>query len=233
MKFNYRDISAEIVYSKRKTISLEVNINGEVKIRAPKGVKISFLESILEKKYNWIISKRKELLEKSNKKIVHNYKEGERYLYLGKYYELKIIKDSIYRDSLVFIENDKLIIKTDLNSQENIREILEQWYRKMTYELAIMRVNYYKKYFSKYPTAIKSKEQKKRWGSCTYDNKLLFNWRCSMAPLEIFDYIVVHEMCHMSIKNHSKLFWDDVERVLPSYKSSHSWLKENGILLEL
>lgn len=72
----------------------------------------------------------------------------------------------------------------------------------------------------------------KRWASCTKNNELLFNWRSVMAPSNILDYIIVHELCHMKYKNHSKEFWDSVCEILPDYEIRREWLKNNGIKLD-
>lgn len=85
-------------------------------------------------------------------------------------------------------------------------------------EVVRERVQYYQRFFSKTPKAIKIKEQKKRWGSCTYQNELLFNWRIIMARSDALDYIVVHEMCHRVHKDHSKNYWNPVASVLPDYE---------------
>ncbi len=82
-------------------------------------------------------------------------------------------------------------------------------------------------------TDIKVKEQKRRWASCTGKNAILFNWRISMARADVLDYIVVHEMCHMDHRNHSKYFWNRVEEIMPNYKEKHEWLKINGMNLYL
>ena len=72
------------------------------------------------------------------------------------------------------------------------------------------------------------REQKTRWGSCTSEGNLNFNWRLIFAPEEVVDYIVVHELAHRKEMNHSRAFYDVVASVLPDYKVQEKWLKENG-----
>ena len=72
------------------------------------------------------------------------------------------------------------------------------------------------------------REQKTRWGSCTSEGNLNFNWLLILAPPEVLDYVVVHELCHRKEMNHSGAFWAEVEKVLPDYKEQVKWLKENG-----
>ena len=72
------------------------------------------------------------------------------------------------------------------------------------------------------------REQKTRWGSCSSKGNLNFNWKLILAPPEVLDYVVVHELCHLKEMNHSKAFWDEVGKVMPEYETYKLWLKENG-----
>jgi predicted metal-dependent hydrolase len=73
----------------------------------------------------------------------------------------------------------------------------------------------------------------KRWGSCSHQGNLNFAWRLIMAPLPIIDSVVVHELVHLEVKNHSKAFWNKVEISHPQYKEHKDWLKNMGHLLRL
>lgn len=82
-------------------------------------------------------------------------------------------------------------------------------------------------------TRITIRSQKTRWGSCSSKGGLNFNWRLYLAPPEILDYVVVHELCHLVEMNHSKAFWDLVGSILPDYKEREQWLKDNGSSLDI
>ena len=72
------------------------------------------------------------------------------------------------------------------------------------------------------------RDQKNRWGSCSQTGNLNFNFRLILAPLEVLDYVVVHELCHRRQMNHSTQFWQEVAQVLPDYRKRKAWLTENG-----
>ncbi|MEE8381899.1 MAG: M48 family metallopeptidase [Thermodesulfobacteriota bacterium] len=102
-----------------------------------------------------------------------------------------------------------------------------------TWQTIEQRVKRYGKRLGVLPRDIKIKDQKKRWGSCSNNGILRFNWRISMAPVSIIDYIVVHELCHLKIKSHSPDFWKLVSLALPDYQERREWLKTNTPLLKL
>ena len=95
------------------------------------------------------------------------------------------------------------------------------------YELAV-RVAYYAEKLGVSYGKITLRQQKTRWGSCAANGKLNFNWLLILAPPEVLDYVVVHELCHRREMNHSQAFWKEVEKILPDYRERQKWLKDNG-----
>lgn len=90
------------------------------------------------------------------------------------------------------------------------------------------RVEYFAKVIGVTYGKITVRNQKTRWGSCSSKENLNFNCLLMLAPPEVLDYVVVHELCHRKQMNHSKAFWLEVEKVLPDYKEARKWLKEEG-----
>ena len=90
------------------------------------------------------------------------------------------------------------------------------------------RTMYYAKQIGVTYNRITLRQQKTRWGSCSANGNLNFNWLLILAPPEVLDYVVVHELCHRKEMNHSPLFWNEVKKILPDYENQVKWLKENG-----
>ena len=107
-------------------------------------------------------------------------------------------------------------------------QALENRYRNAAREVFTNRVAYYHRFTGGHYTSITIRDQKTRWGSCSQTGNLNFNFRLILAPLEVLDYVVVHELCHRRQMNHSTQFWQEVAQVLPDYRKRKAWLTENG-----
>lgn len=120
---------------------------------------------------------------------------------------------------------------------ETQRISLEKRYIQAAREYIPQRAAYYR---DSYPSLIRGHysririgNQKTRWGSCSSKGTLSFNWRLMLAPPAILDYVIVHELCHLTYMNHSGDFWECVAAILPDYKEKRKWLKEHGNELTL
>ncbi|MCX5713709.1 MAG: SprT family zinc-dependent metalloprotease [Candidatus Omnitrophica bacterium] len=107
------------------------------------------------------------------------------------------------------------------------------WYKAQALEKISERCRFYAGVTGFEYKVVRISNAVKRWGSCSPSGRLNFSWRLAMAPLEVIDYVVIHEIMHLSERNHSRRFWDKVEAVLPGYKKCESWLRMNGYLLTL
>ena len=112
-------------------------------------------------------------------------------------------------------------------------QVLENRYRNSARETFTKRVEFYHKATGGIYTSITIRDQKSRWGSCSSRGTLSFNYRLVFAPPAVLDYVVVHELCHLTHMNHSKDFWNMVASVMPDYKTYKNWLKEHGQELTL
>jgi len=112
-------------------------------------------------------------------------------------------------------------------------EVLEKRYRESARTQFERRAAYYLPLTGGHYTSISVRDQKTCWGSCSSCGTLSFNYRLIFAPIEVLDYVVVHELCHLTYMNHSKDFWNKVASVMPDYKSQKMWLREHGSELSM
>jgi predicted metal-dependent hydrolase len=115
--------------------------------------------------------------------------------------------------------------------KEIIKKRLVNWYFSSASGLAAQRLRRYRNMLNIEPAGIIIRNQQKRWGSCSSTGVLRFNWRIAMAPVSIIDYVIVHELCHLKEKNHSREFWRQVSLAVPDYQKRRKWLKENSASL--
>ena len=110
-----------------------------------------------------------------------------------------------------------------------IKEKLIEWYRLQAKEILGGRVFHFARILGVEPQEIAVRTQKRLWGSCHPKNrKIHLNWQIVLSPREVIDYVVVHELCHLLVPNHSKQFWRKVEKVLSDFKQRRAWLREHG-----
>ncbi len=235
MKFEHEAQTIEFTVEYRKRITLEIRIEppDNIFVIAPKRTSEKDILRVVESKANWIVKKLSELKEREKLKRNREFINGEFFMYLGRNYKLEILIDNTVSKPITRLNKGKFYITTNTTDQDKLKESMKKWYYGKTLEKILERVEYFQPYFLVKPNSIKVKEQKRRWGSCTSKRDILINWRISMAPLHVLDYIVVHEMCHMVHMNHSSDFWNLVEKIMPDYKSRREWLKKYGISLDI
>lgn len=151
----------------------------------------------------------------------------ERFLYEKEAWIYKHYTDAV-RKSTVSKDDD---LRTPISANED--PALVNKHKKYARKIFESRVAYFHQFTDGNYTSLTIRDQKTRWGSCSGRGTLSFNWRLILAPPEILDYVVVHELCHLTYMNHSKEFWGLVGSVIPDYKVRRKWLKENGHTLRL
>lgn len=229
------EIKYILTRSNRKTIGITIERNGLIKVTSPLRVSESYINQLLQKKWSWIHKKLKEIENRSSNnicpKIIRN---GEVFLYLGKEFELKIDISSNYKKVQVSLHDKNIVINVPIGfNSEKIKDSLKLWYVEQFKQITAERIKYYSQWVGVVPNRVTIREQKTRWGSCSSKSNINLNWKLIMAPLEVLDYVVVHELCHLKFMNHSKEFWNIVEFYAPQYKKCKDWLKYNGDMLSI
>ena len=217
----------KVIRSNRKTISLQINDDATLIVRAPFKVSDEIINRVILKHSNWIEKKKKEMKSREVKFSKKEFVNGEGFLYLGNYYRLRLVKN---QETLLNFENGFFLSK---EYSAHAKDIFIDWYKRRAHEKISERVRWYaQKRGFKY-NKINITNAQKRWGSCSYKRNLNFSWRLIMAPLSVIDYVVVHELVHLVEKNHSRAFWNKVKMLMTDYKKHQEWLKRNGHLLRL
>lgn len=222
-----------IVRSKRKSVAISVNEDKKIVVKIPPYFPVAEVERLVAGKAEWIAKKYEEAAIEQKSRPVHEFKTGEEFYYRGKRLMLNLIVNTDRKRIMVKKQAGKLLVVSFSSEKEVIKEAIIRWYREQAREILTDKIAYFQKFVGKPVGEIRIKEQKSRWGSCSGKGNLNFNWKIIMAPDEIIDYLVVHELCHLLHMNHSKEFWGSVEAILPDYKIREKWLKKNGTLLTL
>lgn len=203
-----------LVKSKRKTMVLKINSFGKIEVRAPYKVSINYINSFISKKENWLI------------KNIDKIKEGltnDKIYFLGDLYEFKTT-EGLYNRCLIDNNEINITHKKGKNPKDifikKCKEEFVEIIKPIIYKNANMLcIN---------PNKISIKILKSRWGSCSSKGNINLNLCLIGAPLSVIEYVIIHELCHMIQMNHSKEFWNLVNRSYSNYNKSELWLKNNG-----
>jgi len=213
----------KIIRSKRRSLALTITPDATLIVKAPQFLPQFLINSFIKSHREWI-DKQLEKLETRPKIIAKQYKNGEEFLFLGMKLKLE------YRDVSDIIMKDNLLIIPQL-LQFRAQKQLIAWYKKQARQIITKQVDYYSEQMKTEYTSLTFSDTKTQWGSCTHDNKLQFSWRLVMTPITVINYVVIHELAHTFEKNHSREFWEIVNKFSPSYRRQKKWLKEYGSTL--
>jgi predicted metal-dependent hydrolase len=215
----------QLIRSHRRSISLTISSDGKLIVKAPTLMPMFFINRFIHEKQDWI-ERRITMIKVSPIKAQKVFTHGEKYYYLGNLYELSLEsgrRKIEVTDTLNVPNIPKTLLKTELT----------MWYKAQAKKIIFERVDIYKKKTGLSPVGITISNARSKWGTCFHDNTINFSWRLVMAPLTVIDYVVVHEFSHITVKNHSKKFWDTVGLYCPLYKTERRWLRKHGGILDL
>lgn len=212
-----------VTRSDRKSVAIVIDTNGLVSVRAPKSMSDNDISAFVDSKKMWIRTKQEQIAAISEKHDPLKSDDGDSILYLGHSYVIS--KEPV---SDIYIEGDTLITPMDATM-----ETITVWLKLEAGKIIRERVARYANIMGVSYAGVKMSDAKGRWGSCSSKDSLNFAWRLVLAPLGVIDYVVVHELSHITYKNHSSQFWARVKTVLPHYMEQQDWLKANRQLMEI
>lgn len=209
--------------ARAKKISIKISSHNGVELIIPKNTSAARALKFLYSKEDWIVNKSREIRETEQVDII----EGAKIPVQGKFYS---IKHSGSLRGVTHLHGDLIVVSGPEESiARKVINFLKQLAKKeitSRAEIEAMKlgVNYKK---------ITVRDTTSRWGSCSHNKNLSFSWRLILAPKEVLDYVVAHEISHLLEMNHSKNFWNIVESIYPDHQSPRKWLKENGQSLHM
>jgi hypothetical protein len=217
----------QIIRSKRKTLSIEIKPDGRLIVRAPRTASDAQIRALVAAKADWIRKTRARLSRQYPALKPKTFTPGEKFWYLGEQYPLALTdrqRPPLNLDGAFWLSRA---------AWDRAKEVFIEWYREETRAITQRMIKGYTKQYDFRVRQVRITSARTRWGSCSSRHNLNFTYRLCMAPLPIIEYVVVHELVHLKIHNHSKAFWTAVAEINPEYQAYRAWLKRNGPRLTL
>lgn len=199
----------------------------------PESLDLKRMEEILHKKAPWILMKQAELKEIHRPARPKEFVSGEKLPYLGRNYRLKVHRNTRLKTPHFIFKQGRFIAEipdsyTIDQQREELRKSFMTWAKDHARPKIEQRIQQFAPLLDVQPVGLTLKDQEARWGSCTKSGRILINWKIILSPLPIVDYIVVHELAHLRVPDHSREFWETVRSVLPDFEKRKEWLRVNG-----
>lgn len=214
----------KIIRSRRKTLALHVNSDATLTVKLPYGVSQAYAEEFIAKKRRWIEKKQAEFIAAREKHKPKQYVNGEEFHFAGRKYELEIIPGSKAKLALT-IEGKFRITEKCLEAPKHY---VEWFYKQFAKQYLTGRTAELAEGLGYKFNSIKINSAKTRWGSCSRKGNINYSWRLVIMPAEMIDYVIVHELVHLDIHDHSRRFYSRLESHMPDHRRREKWLKENS-----
>ncbi|HCH70263.1 MAG TPA: M48 family peptidase [Colwellia sp.] len=229
-------IEYKVVRSRRKTLSLQVSY-GQVLVRAPYGVDDKFINTLIEKKSAWLKAKIAQQSQVDD--FCCDFSQGSTLFLFGQLVTLDITFAKQAQTLLTNDINNKqilIIVLAERNQKKlnnkvllaaAVKKHIEKYFKQQAEDIIPVKVATYSQLTSLTPVSIKIRQYRSRWGSCNSRGELSFNYLLMMLPIDVINYVVVHELCHLEHLNHSKEFWQLVAKHFPQHTKAKKWMKIN------
>jgi predicted metal-dependent hydrolase len=208
-------ITFQVQYAKRKKISVQIDGSDLITVKAPKGTSEEIIIHAVTGLAPKILEKLRSNAAARQVPEAKEYQEEGAFLYLGKEYPLHEL------------------IKVGDADAAKLKLELKKFYTASLKKIVAERITPYQTQLKVKPKSIEIVESRTKWGSCSFDKKLTFNYRLAMAPPEVIDYVIIHELCHLLHMNHDRSFWRRLGSVMPDYKEKEAYLARQGQFMTL
>ena len=227
-------ISYQIRRSQRAQRARIVVSPSKVEIVVPLRMTESVIHGFVQNKQSWIIRTMEKL--KHREQTLESfapikYVQDAKIPFRGDKFPLTVGSTRLKKIKIEFNNGFNVLVPVTLTGtdfDQEIREGLIRWMKKRALVEADVYVQRHADRMKLFPRSVRIKNQTSRWGSCGINDDINLNWLLILAPTEVFEYVVVHELCHIQVRNHSADFWRLVAAQLPNYKQQKIWLKTYG-----
>lgn len=216
------------VHARSRSLKLKVEANGEVVVVTPPRVPASKIQAFVEAHLGWIV--RIQATLQSRHTLSH---DDQTVSLFGKKYTKQIVNDPDHRIG-VRVEGENLIINIISEREKSppaseIAKQIDRFIKNTAEKYLIPRTHQLAETMGIKFKRISLRQQKSRWGSCSSEGNLNFNWRLVHYPTPVIDYVIIHELAHRREMNHSSAFWHIVKEYDPAFAQHRGWLKRNGL----
>jgi predicted metal-dependent hydrolase len=202
--------------SARRSMALHVLPDGSVRVAAPRRTSLSVVRAFVAHHGTWLRRKQQEIRARPAPALA----DGVNLVFLDESLVLRFGTPT--GRGRVLRRGDELWL---YGAASRRRALLEAWYRRRAAEHASARLDHFASLVGRRPQRLSIRGQRTRWGSCSGLGSITLNWRLMQAPAALFDYVLVHELCHLLQRNHSPRFWSEVARVMPDFRERRRCLR--------
>lgn len=226
------DLTFDVRRSKRRsTVGVAIERNASLVVHLPEDLPLREAESLVRSKLAWVHHKLIEKPSLPDEGIfrIPEFVDGEGFYFLGRHYRMKLVDPAPAEVPVetVRFRGDRLLFRRDQVVAGSKR--IAEYYTRAAYPYLNESVERWKRVTETAPAGfVNILDLGYRWGSCSADGTINFHWRIMQLPPKVIDYIVVHELCHLKVRDHSSRFWREVQRVMPDYHQQRDWLRRQG-----
>ena len=226
IQYGSEEIVFDVRFRERKTLGITVNSDRSTEVNAPMNSTLEKIDEKVRKRAPWILKQQDHFLSYEPRTTVRKYVSGETHLYLGRQYQLLIVESD---EEIVKHTGRNIEVRT--KDKSRAQDLLDAWYMeraKIWFKtIATPLIESFKKYDVQ-PSKLEIRQMQYRWGSCSTKGRIFLNPELIKAPKACIEYVVVHELCHLVHRDHTKAFFDVQQKMFPEWKK---WKNKLEILL--